>query len=184
MKKIKRELRKRNRLTRKYLNDFIKKLNDNKAHKLGNIKKEMKHKAEANRKPQKKNKAKRTGVAKRHAIEWPCPITYALHRMTEITACRSMLWCSTQIPNCKHRVNSQTRGNKFYGEPHRLHGITVLNCFISLSIYLFYLAISIYLIYLFWRSRCLRLHRRSRSSYWEMETELRKRSAPSQYSVS
>ena len=64
---------------------------------------------------------------------------------------RSGLWApgSTQIPNCKHRVNSQTQGNKFYGEPHRLHGITVLNCFISLSIYLFYLAISINLIYLF-----------------------------------
>ena len=60
VKKIKRELRKRNRLTRKYLNNFIKKLNDNKAHKLGNIKKEIKYKAEANRNPQKKNKAKRT----------------------------------------------------------------------------------------------------------------------------
>ena len=30
-----------------------------------------------------------------------------------MTACRSMLWCNTQIPNCNHRVNSQTRENIF-----------------------------------------------------------------------
>ena len=68
VKKIKGELGKRNRLTRKYLNDFIKKLNDNKPHKLENVKKEIQHKAEANRKPQKKL-AKRTGVAKRDTVE-------------------------------------------------------------------------------------------------------------------
>ena len=30
-----------------------------------------------------------------------------------MTACRSMLWCNTQIPKCNHRVNSQTRENTF-----------------------------------------------------------------------
>ena len=30
-----------------------------------------------------------------------------------MTACRSMLWCNTQIPKCSHSVNSQTRENTF-----------------------------------------------------------------------
>ena len=30
-----------------------------------------------------------------------------------MTACRSMLWCNTQIPKCNHSVNSQTRENTF-----------------------------------------------------------------------
>ena len=56
--------------------------------KLENIKKGIKHKAEANK--SRKRKIKRNvRVAERDAVEWPCPVTYALYKITQITVCGS-----------------------------------------------------------------------------------------------